>query len=202
MMRTAFIILLLLSSFAANSATIALSYAGLLENSSGGVASFQISLSGDGILPGQANYNFGDATSITASAVVDGQAVNFDVTGYGGSGNLIQSSTDASQYVVETYPYFGLSLNLSESITNPGVETDWLFQATWEDGMSCSSNPYNCEFYSLLYEVPVTNSDLVYDNYALTTQAISFNVVPVPAAVWLFGSALAGLGWMRRKQTA
>jgi hypothetical protein len=24
--------------------------------------------------------------------------------------------------------------------------------------------------------------------------------VPVPAAVWLFGSALAGLGWMRRKQ--
>ncbi len=25
-------------------------------------------------------------------------------------------------------------------------------------------------------------------------------VVPVPAAVWLFGSALAGLGWMRRRQ--
>lgn len=27
------------------------------------------------------------------------------------------------------------------------------------------------------------------------------SVVPVPAAVWLFGSSLAGLGWMRRKQT-
>lgn len=27
-------------------------------------------------------------------------------------------------------------------------------------------------------------------------------VVPVPAAFWLFGSALAGLGWMRRKQAA
>jgi hypothetical protein len=25
------------------------------------------------------------------------------------------------------------------------------------------------------------------------------SVVPIPAAVWLFGSALAGLGWMRRK---
>jgi hypothetical protein len=25
------------------------------------------------------------------------------------------------------------------------------------------------------------------------------NVVPIPAAVWLFGSALAGLGWLRRK---
>jgi hypothetical protein len=28
------------------------------------------------------------------------------------------------------------------------------------------------------------------------------SMVPVPAAVWLFGSALAGLGWIRRKQTA
>jgi hypothetical protein len=34
------------------------------------------------------------------------------------------------------------------------------------------------------------------DNIAITTTA-----VPVPAAVWLFGSALAGLGWMRRKAT-
>jgi hypothetical protein len=30
----------------------------------------------------------------------------------------------------------------------------------------------------------------------------SFSVVPIPAAVWLFASALAGLGWIRRKQTA
>jgi len=28
----------------------------------------------------------------------------------------------------------------------------------------------------------------------------SISAVPVPAAVWLFGSALAGLGWLRRKQ--
>jgi len=27
------------------------------------------------------------------------------------------------------------------------------------------------------------------------------SAMPIPAAVWLFGSALAGLGWMRRKQT-
>ncbi len=26
----------------------------------------------------------------------------------------------------------------------------------------------------------------------------TFNVVPIPAALWLFGSALVGLGWMRR----
>ncbi len=30
----------------------------------------------------------------------------------------------------------------------------------------------------------------------------TLSAVPLPAAVWLFGSALAGLGWMRRRQTA
>ncbi len=30
---------------------------------------------------------------------------------------------------------------------------------------------------------------------------VKSSVVPIPAAVWLFGSALAGLGWLRRKQT-
>jgi hypothetical protein len=32
-----------------------------------------------------------------------------------------------------------------------------------------------------------------YDNIFVTS-------VPIPAAVWLFGSALAGLGWLRRRQ--
>ena len=30
---------------------------------------------------------------------------------------------------------------------------------------------------------------------------VKVNVIPIPAAVWLFSSALAGLGWMRRRQT-
>jgi hypothetical protein len=30
---------------------------------------------------------------------------------------------------------------------------------------------------------------------------VTASQVPIPAAVWLFGSALAGLGWLRRKQT-
>jgi hypothetical protein len=30
----------------------------------------------------------------------------------------------------------------------------------------------------------------------------AWSVVPLPAAVWLFGSALAGLGWFRRRKTA
>jgi hypothetical protein len=34
----------------------------------------------------------------------------------------------------------------------------------------------------------------------LQSDWVAANVVPVPAAVWLFGSALAGLGFMRRKK--
>ncbi len=35
-----------------------------------------------------------------------------------------------------------------------------------------------------------------------TTGLTAWSVVPLPAAVWLFGSGLALLGWLRRRQTA
>ena len=40
------------------------------------------------------------------------------------------------------------------------------------------------------------------DGWGVENVRMDVQVVPVPAAVWLFGSALAGLGWMRRKQAA
>ena len=36
---------------------------------------------------------------------------------------------------------------------------------------------------------------------AVEIDNINVAAVPIPAAVWLFGSALTGLGWLRRKQT-
>jgi len=36
----------------------------------------------------------------------------------------------------------------------------------------------------------------------LLDNVVVSSVVPIPAAVWLFGSALAGLGWMRQKKTS
>lgn len=38
--------------------------------------------------------------------------------------------------------------------------------------------------------------------YSVVSGSVIANVVPIPAAVWLFGSALAALGWVRRKQAA
>jgi hypothetical protein len=39
-------------------------------------------------------------------------------------------------------------------------------------------------------------------HYALAVRSGDVAAVPVPAAVWLFGSGLGLLGWLRRKQTA
>jgi hypothetical protein len=36
--------------------------------------------------------------------------------------------------------------------------------------------------------------------FGIPLDNFSATVVPIPAAAWLFGSALAGLGWIRRKQ--
>jgi hypothetical protein len=43
------------------------------------------------------------------------------------------------------------------------------------------------------------DEDVDYDS---TNLAFTVSTVPIPAAVWLFGSGLGLLGWMRRKQTA
>ena len=48
----------------------------------------------------------------------------------------------------------------------------------------------------------VINGNDMNDGTPLFRASFPSSVVPIPAAVWLFGSALAGLGWMRRKQTA
>jgi hypothetical protein len=38
-------------------------------------------------------------------------------------------------------------------------------------------------------------------NYGFVTQ-FTTSTIPVPASLWLFASALAGMGWLRRKQAA
>jgi hypothetical protein len=48
---------------------------------------------------------------------------------------------------------------------------------------------------------PMIDSCVPYDNYLWAGANFKVSAVPVPAAVWLLGSALAGLGWLRRKQS-
>jgi hypothetical protein len=66
-------------------------------------------------------------------------------------------------------------------------------QAAWTT-MSFDSDWANLDY--------VTFDGLGPEDWAPGVDNIVVSAVPVPAAVWLFGSALAGLGWFRRRQTA
>ena len=57
------------------------------------------------------------------------------------------------------------------------------------------------EVYGLSFSLDSSDSGQFGINTSAYLAADNFSVVPVPAAVWLFGSALAGLGWMRRRRS-
>jgi hypothetical protein len=98
-------------------------------------------------------------------------------------------SFDISEFffgVGDTIEFFGFTatggiVNRTISIQSYTLNS-FVFDATWT----------NLE--RLEAHAGASPSALVLDN-------IVVNVVPIPASVWLFGSALAGLGWVRRRQT-
>jgi len=58
--------------------------------------------------------------------------------------------------------------------------------------ISASSSTFLGESFSSLQLIPGTYL------YTWPGDSLTFEIVPIPAAVWLFGSALGLLGWMRR----
>jgi hypothetical protein len=51
----------------------------------------------------------------------------------------------------------------------------------------------------LAFETACARDPCTVFNHGRVVTSGTISAVPVPAAVWLFGSALAGLGWFRRK---
>jgi hypothetical protein len=98
---------------------------------------------------------------------------------------------------------------------------DYAFSADGEWSLTLSGVKSGGSNVSL--ELILTEINGQYNNYSATslfTDIVSFSIensgstpqgaidnivvttVPIPAGVWLFGSALTGLGWIRRKQAA
>jgi hypothetical protein len=57
---------------------------------------------------------------------------------------------------------------------------------------------YNSAVYGMGYDDTFAAD---YSSAVVGTYMVRVSMIPVPAAVWLFGSALAGLGWLGRRQT-
>jgi len=92
------------------------------------------------------------------------------------------SFSPSQPLTVTGYYAVGGEITTTLSITGGSVFTDMLtynFSNAWQ-GLSAVTF--------------LTNDNMNMDNLVVAA-------VPIPAAVWLFGSALAGLGWLRRKQT-
>jgi hypothetical protein len=95
---------------------------------------------------------------------------------------VIDSAPNDSDYLaVMVYPLEGahlLELSFAASLTNAGG-------VIAIEGVGESLCGQEC-MYPVLQLRDITSGQI--------------SAVPVPAAVWLFGSALAGLGWMRRRK--
>jgi len=94
--------------------------------------------------------------------------------------NLLDSTATnlSAETAYDFYGWFELNLEFSSALQNAGGIINLLPTSSEINYGCCIESPF-------------------YQRYIV---AGTVSAVPVPAAAWLFGSALAGLGWMRRKQ--
>jgi hypothetical protein len=121
-----------------------------------------------------------DTNAYSSINIVTTEGTDFAGAAYG---SVIDFAPNDSDYLavmvfpLESLP--ALDLSFAATLTNAGGEIDVIGSGEFLCGQEC------------MYPA----SDL---RYIVSGQV---SAVPVPAAVWLFGSALAGLGWMRRRKS-
>ena len=107
-------------------------------------------------------------------------------------GNVTIDSLSGENFAVSSLDLFGIagsSLELIGSLAGGGIiQNTVTFTTSGLQTVVLDSAWNNLESFQL-----ANVSQKQADNIVIST-------VPVPAAVWLFGSALAALGWARRKQ--
>jgi hypothetical protein len=137
--------------------------------------------------------------------------ISFD-SEFGGTFTSIWDNIDIEVRKGSTTGAIALSLSLT-GLTNTGSAwgREHVLGATLLDGLNHELNDTDHmeDFWPIM---PVASSVPGAPNQCIVHMSesvpashctrYSVNFVPIPSAVWLFGSALAGLGWVRRKQTS
>ena len=106
------------------------------------------------------------------------------------------SRTDYTQTTIADLAFNGVVLNNSTLVhTQPGSFTP-------ASGLLLTGEIFSGSDFSLTGNMTFDwpEGDSLSGGLMNLEAGMSSSVVPIPAAVWLFGSALAGLGWMKRKQ--
>jgi hypothetical protein len=121
--------------------------------------------------------------------------VDFDADTYGtfgGDDEFWTTETEASAAVDAINALF--IANSVYDVSNDGMD-DCLGHGCYTVNFSPGSSVLGYEFGDWLNACCVGGSEF---DPIRTAWSVA---VPIPAAVWLFGSALAGLGWMHRRKT-
>ncbi|MGI9343916.1 MAG: VPLPA-CTERM sorting domain-containing protein [Gammaproteobacteria bacterium] len=147
-------------------------------------------------LPGQVftrnvdDLSFGGAASVanaTSFDCIDGSFSNAVFASFCGNYNF------GGNYANESSISYGPGLAFSRTIGGDDVALGAQQSISEYDNSTTTSS-------GIAPGDTVTVSNI---NTAITAgQALTFTVVPVPAAAWLFGSALGLLGWARRRTTS
>jgi len=192
-MRSAIIALLLFWSAASSAATVPLTF----DATNNSIADYEEE--GFSFVPGP-NPVAGIGPELY---VIVGPQVGFD------SASFTMSRNDGSSFDVlsmDVGKFLGPDLGRVEmtgTFAGGGswflyVETDGnLATYTSANGLYNSGCEFDCAFSTYFRNLTSLEFEVYGDPMSIDNIVVS--TVPVPAAVWLFGSALAGLGWMRCK---
>jgi len=113
--------------------------------------------------------------------VAEDQNLSFGGLGSGWSTPFTMNLNDWYESGLELFMRFDGNLSNSGGTLNILSYGDGTLSGIYDSELNGGPNP------SSYYQVAIIGG--------------SVSTVPVPAAVWLFGSALLGLGWLRRKPT-
>ncbi|MBT8440962.1 MAG: VPLPA-CTERM sorting domain-containing protein [Gammaproteobacteria bacterium] len=152
---------------------------------------------GEGAVVETANFVFSRVYSISGGDIMDIEVVEFgDYEISGGDAAEADVLLTASSNV-DLLDFTSSSDSFDAAGDSGGLMT-WQMQVAVDPGAAFSSaaNDMALSLQNTLRAVTDANGETAWIQKKLTLVATT---VPVPAAVWLFGSALGLLGWMRRR---
>lgn len=183
----------------AEAATTGLDFAGGCPESSNGVTALCAGGS-NAVVDNVAailGVNASLVTQVAEVTVTDGTVNGLTISGIGSlSGNWSVTDTSITHIAFKSDGYFILgkrtALSGTWDNTNFTATTGWDLSVVMCPDTICTAGP---RLYNALTDFTNNGSQ-----FANLSNARAFSVVPVPAAVWLFGSGLLGLvGFARRK---
>jgi hypothetical protein len=176
----------------AHSATVVMDFQQLeVENNINNVLGDTYTEDGFQVAKLQSNFSFGYYGTLAGS--YSGSTALFDNLSYG---EVELTQVGGGAFTLH-------SIDLAELGSSGATSVTFLSNKGHSQTFNLDENRYGAEtfYFDSVFE-RVTSVIWIQEDPFHQFDNIVVTAVPIPAAVWLFGSALAGLGWMRRKQAA